>query len=143
MNASGDTALLRLNGIAVMADGGVAPALPARPTLRFVWRGRECAAELVPEGLLLSAWTARVPSSALSAERRGAVLSALPEIARRLPEAWRLRLTADHRILVQASHPGTYPTPMVALLSDLVRFALALDPLCDALDEAGAELAPA
>jgi hypothetical protein len=142
MDASGDTALLRLNGIAVMQDGALAPDPPGRPALRFAWRGRACTAELAPEGLLLSAWAARVPSSALAAERRSAVLSALPGIAQRLPEGWRLRLTPDHRILVQAASPGAYPTPMAALLSHLVRFALALDPLCDALDAAGAELAP-
>jgi hypothetical protein len=44
---------------------------------------------------------------------------------------------------VQAGSPGAYPTPVVALLTQLVRFALALDPLCDALDAAGAELAHA
>lgn len=143
MNALGETALLRLNGIAVMQDGAVAPDLPVRPALRFAWRGRGCTAELAADGLLLTSWAARVPSSALAAERRAAVLAALPEIAERLPAGWRLRLAPDHRILVQAASPGAYPTPMVALLSDLVRFALALDPLCDALDAAGAELAHA
>jgi hypothetical protein len=143
MDAPGDMALLRLNGIAVMQDGAVAPDLSARPTLRFAWRGRGCTAELAPEGLLLTSWAARVPSSALAAERRAAVLAALPDIAKRLPAGWRLRLTPDHRILVQAGSPGAYPTPVVALLTQLVRFALALDPLCDALDAAGAELAHA
>jgi hypothetical protein len=120
----------------------VAPAPPARPTLRFAWRGRGCTAELAEDGLLFSAWAARVPSSALAADRRGAVLAALPGIARRLPEGWRLRLSADHRIQLQAMRRGCVPTHMVALLSELVRFALALDPLCDALDAAGAEPAP-
>lgn len=143
MDAPGDMALLRLNGIAVMQDGALAPDPPARPALRFAWRGRGCTAELAPEGLLLSTWAARVPSSALAADRRSAVLAALPGIARSLPEGWRLRLSADHRILVQAASAAAYPTSMAALLSDLVRFALALDPLCDALDAAGAEPAHA
>ena len=142
MDTLGERALLRLHGIAVMPDGAVAPALPARPALRFAWRGRSCAADLVAEGLVLSASAGRVPSSALGAARRGALLAALPGIARGLPDGWRLRLSPDHRIVVEAVSPGSYPTSMVALLSDLVRFALALDPLCDALDTAGAELAP-
>ncbi|MCS6932257.1 MAG: hypothetical protein NZM27_08615 [Acetobacteraceae bacterium] len=143
MDAQGEAELIRINGIAVMPDGAVAPVRPERPVLRFAWRGRGCSAELTPEGLLLSAWAGRVPSSALSPSRRGAVLAAMPEIARRLPEGWRLRLSPDHRILVQAASPGAFPAPMVALLSQLVRFALALDPLCDALDAAGAEPAHA
>lgn len=143
MNAFGDTALLRLNGIAVMEDGALAPAPAARPTLRFEWRGRGCTAELTAEGMRLSALAGRVPSTAVAAARRGALLAALPDIAQRLPRGWRLRLSPDHRILVEAASHGPYPTPVTALLSELVRFALALDPLCDELDAAGAELAPA
>lgn len=138
----GETALLRLNGIAVMQDGAIAPDLPACPALRFDWRGRACTAELAADGLRLSAWAGRVPSTATAPDRRGALLAALPGIAHRLPRGWRLRLSPDHRIHVAATSPGPFPTPMTALLSELVRFALALDPLCDALDATGAEPAP-
>jgi hypothetical protein len=108
--------------------------------LRFAWRGRGCAAELAPEGLLLSAWAGRVPSTAAGATRRGTVLAALPGLARALPPGWRLRLSPDHRIRIEALCPGDYPARMTALLSRLVRFALSLDRLCDALEAAGAEL---
>ena len=140
MHAPPAAALLSLNGIAVMPDGAVAPASAARPVLRFAWRGRGCAAELAPEGLLLSAWAGRVPSTAAGAARRRAVLAALPGLSRGLPARWRLRLSPDHRIHVEALCPGDYPARMTALLSALVRFALALDPLCDALEAAGADL---
>jgi hypothetical protein len=143
MNALDDTALLRLNGIAVMEDGAVAPAPPARPALRFDWRGRACTAELTAEGMRLWALAGRVPSTAVAAARRSSVLAALPELAQRLPDGWRMHLSPDHRILVETASRGPYPTPVTALLSDMVRFALALDPLCDGLDAAGAELAPA
>ena len=132
-----------MNGIAVTEGGELAPAAPARPRLCFSWRRRVCAAELAPEGLRFSAWVGRVPATASGPARRMAVLSALPDIARGLPEGWRMHLSPDHRLEVRVLSQGAYPTRITTLLADLVRFALALDPLCDALDAAGAELPPA
>lgn len=135
--------LLEVNGIAVRPDGALAPAPPRRPVLRFAWRGQPCAAELAPEGLVLSAWLGWVPSSATDPARRAAVLAALPGLARGLPAGWRLGLSADHRIAVAHLRPGAYPARITGLLAELVRFALALDPLCEALATAEAAAAGA
>jgi hypothetical protein len=53
-----------------------------------------------------------------------------------LPEGWLLRLTADHRVALERHAPPR--TTAVALLGEMVRFAMALDPYLERLEGVGA-----
>jgi len=109
-----------------------------RPALRFAWRGRPVQAELAEDAVRIAAIAARIPSTAEpGADRRGA-LAALASLPGHLPEGWRLRLLPDHRISLEAERPLGTPPTAVRLITELVRFALALDPYLDRLESAGA-----
>ncbi len=74
-----------------------------------------------------------------AADRPGA-LAALASLPPAMPQGWRLRLLPDHRISLEAEEALDSPPTAVALVTRLVRFALALDPYLDRLEEAGTEL---
>jgi len=121
-------------------DATLAPRTPGvRPELRFAWRGRPCQAALAPHAMRLAAIAARIPSTADPAADRPATLEALADLPLAMPEGWRLRLLPDHRVSVEADEPFEGPPTAVAVVSRLVRFALALDPYLDRLEAAGTE----
>ena len=134
---------LTLGPFAVGEDGVLVPRAPELhpPCLRFAWRGRRCEARLDgPEELWLAAIAARIPSTAEpdGAARRGAAFAALGAIAPALPSGWRLALTPDHQVRLEARARLAAPVTATGLLAAMVTFALALDPYLDRLDSAGA-----
>ena len=140
MTTGDATARIRVNGLEVGPDGEFVPAPAARPLLRFLWRGRVCEAALISSGLRFSVALGRAPSTAIAPERRHAVLDAARAMASRLPEGWRCRLAPDHTLLLDALAHRSASMSVVGLLAGLVKFALALDPVCDEMDTAGLEL---
>lgn len=130
---------IELGGFAVAPDGAIMPRQdPEPPALRFAWRGRPCRARVDAGGIRLSADAARIPSTADPGADRPRAFAALAALTGRLPPGWHLRLTADHRIRLEAEAPLGRPSNATALVAALVRFALALDPYLDALESGGA-----
>jgi len=134
--------MMTLGPFNVANDGTLSPRAPGiRPVVRYTWRGRACAAELTQAGLRMTALAGRIPSTVeLHADRR-AVVSALTRLRDELPPGLSLHLLPDHRLLLrrhgQWRSPGT-PLAALALVTEMVGFALALDPYLDQLEEAGA-----
>jgi hypothetical protein len=131
---------LTLGPFAVQPDGVLRPRAAApRPALRFAWRGRpfEAAMDGEEEGLRITAIAARVPSTAEHGpDHRRGTLAALADLPPSLPAGWRLALTPDHRVRLEAPAPleaGCPPTA-VALIAAMVRFCLAVDPYLDRLE---------
>ncbi len=110
-----------------------------RPALHFAWRGRPCQAELGPAEVRIAAIAARIPSTADPASDRPGALAALAALSPTMPEGWRLRLLPDHRISLETEAPLAEPPTAVTLVTEMVRFALALDPYLETLEAAGAE----
>ncbi len=123
-------------------DGALAlrPVPPVRAQLRFAWRGRRCAADLQPDGLHLAAIAARIPSTADPRGDRARAFAALRDLTGDLPRGWRMALTPDHRIRLEAPSLDEHPSSPVRLVATLVRFVLELDPWLDRLEAAGTEL---
>jgi hypothetical protein len=129
--------MITLGPFTVGRDGTLSPRLPGlRPALRFAWRGRACEALVVEGALRLRAMAGRIPSTAERNADRAGTLRAVAALPPDLPEGWQLRLTADHRLALEAQAPagGT----AVAMLGEMVRFAMAMDPYLDRLEAAGA-----
>jgi hypothetical protein len=106
------------------------------PLMRFRWKGHACEARLEADGLRFRALAGRIPSTAEPGADRTRTFAAVAALPAALPRGWRLRLTADHRLRVEADGPVASSAP--ALLGALVRFALALDPYLDAVEAVGA-----
>jgi hypothetical protein len=132
------TPSLTLGPFAVAQDGTLSPRAPdLRPALSFAWRGRRCEAEWDHAGALrLRAFAGRIPSTADRGSSRRQAFAAAATLPPELPEGWKLRLTPDHRLTVEAEAP--LRATAVELLGEMVRFALALDPWLDRLEAAGA-----
>ncbi|GGG40542.1 hypothetical protein GCM10010964_30190 [Caldovatus sediminis] len=133
---------LTLGPFAVGEDGVLAPRAPGQdpPRLRFAWRGRPCEARLdAASELRLAAIAARIPSTAEpdGAARRSAAFAALGAVQRALPGGWRLALTPDHRVRIEARTRLAAPATATGLVAAMVRFALTLDPYLDRLESAG------
>lgn len=129
--------MITLGPFAVGRDGTLSPRSPGiRPSLRFAWRGRVCEALLTNGDLRLRAVAGRIPSSADPDSDRAGTWRALAALPPELPEGWQLQLTADHRLALEMQMPAGETA--VALLGDMVRFALAMDPYLDRLEAAGA-----
>lgn len=130
---------IELGRFDVAPDGALTPReAPEAPALRFAWRGRPCAAHFDRDTIRLAADAARIPSTADRAADRPRVFAAVAELPRRLPDGWQARLLPDHRIRIEAEAPMDNPSNATALVAALVRFALALDPVLDALEAEGA-----
>ena len=128
---------MTLGPFAVAPDGTLSPRAPGlSPALRFAWRGRVCEALVEERGLRLRAIAGRIPSTAERGADRHGTMRLVAAMPAGMPEGWYLRLTADHRLAVETEAPlrGT----AVALLGEMVRFALALDPHLDRLEAVGA-----
>lgn len=112
---------------------------PSKAQLRFSWRGRSCEAWLSSEGVSFGMIAGRVPSTAGPGSQRASTFALLRDMPAGLPPGWRVGLTPDHRIRVEAQDEVAMPASTVRLIAVLVRFALALDPVLDRLEAAGAE----
>ncbi|MBS7812155.1 hypothetical protein [Roseococcus pinisoli] len=129
--------MITLGPFAVGSDGTLSPRSPgSSPELRFAWRGRDCRALVTERALQLRAMAGRIPSTADRHADRAATLRAVAALPLELPAGWRLRLTADHRLALEMEAPPG--ATAVALLGDMVRFAMAMDPYLDRLEAAGA-----
>ena len=128
----------------VDADGRLAPRNndPA-PSFSFRWRGRLIHAQMIREGdnvgqLKLRVVLGRVPSTAHSAEApRPRVFHLLRALRHHLPSPWRLRLLADHRVVIEQEGKLALPITATGLVSELTAFALCLAPYADIAEEAG------
>lgn len=130
-------ATITLGPFAVEPDGALFPREgERRPALRFDWRGRHCEAEVGPLAVTLAAEAARIPSTAEPGADRERAFATIASMPPDLPPGWRLRLTPDHRIRVEAATRLRTPTA-TSLVAAMVRFALALDPYLDALEAGG------
>lgn len=117
---------LTLGPFAVAPDGTLSPRAPGlSPAIRFAWRGRICEALMQEGNLRLRAIAGRIPSTAEPGADRLFTARAVAEMPAEMPEGWRLRLTADHRVAVETQAPAR--TTAVTLLGEMVRFAMALD----------------
>lgn len=129
---------LLIGPFAVAENGAIGPASSElRPVLRFAWRGHACEAAVGDRALTLRAWAGRIPSTAEPAACRSTAFSAISEVAGSLPAGWAARLAPDHRVQVEMDCALPGPVSAVALICEMVRFALALDPYLDRLDAAG------
>ncbi len=130
--------LLTLGPFVVAPDGILRPREPgALPALRFAWRGRACDAELDGTALRLASAAARVPSSAEPGADRARAFAELAALPGLLPRGWQVKLLPDHRVQVQAEALLDSPPTATSLIAEMVRFALALDPYLDRLENAG------
>lgn len=130
--------MMTLGPFAVAPDGTLSPrASGLSPAIRFAWRGRICEALMQEGGLRLRAIAGRIPSTAEPGTDRHFTARAVAEIPAEMPEGWRLRLTADHRVAVEAQVPTR--STAVGVLGEMVRFAMALDPYLDRLEGVGAK----
>ena len=129
--------MIILGPFAVAPDGTLSPRAPGlSPAIRFAWRGRACEALMQEGGLRLRAIAGRIPSTAEPGADRHFTARAVAEMPAEMPEGWRLRLTADHRVAVETQ--AELQTTAVSLVGEMVRFALALDPYLDRLEGVGA-----
>lgn len=126
--------MLMLGPFAVDDGGRISPrAGMAPPAMRFAWRGRACEARLEDGRLWLSALAGRIPSTAEPGADRGWTVRKLEGIPR---EELALRVLPDHRLqLEREAPPGATAAAMIA---EMVRFAMALDPYLERLESAGA-----
>jgi hypothetical protein len=128
---------ITLGSFAVARDGALQPRRAgSHPAIRFAWRGRACEAALTGDAVQLAAIAARVPSTAEPGVDRPGAFAELAALPRSLPSGWRLSLLPDHRIRLEACAPLEAPPTATALITLMVRFALALDPYLDRLDSA-------
>jgi hypothetical protein len=110
----------------------------------FRWRGRTIRASVTETAehhsrVALQAILGRIPSTAIAHDqdfrRRGfATLRILPGY---LPDGWRIRLLADHRLRLETEASVGQPLRVTTLVTDLTCFLLSLDPYLDVLDEIG------
>lgn len=129
---------LTLGPFRVDPDGILHPrASGLRPAIRFAWRGRTCDAALDGTALRIGSVAARVPSTADPGADRQRAFDALATLPRQLPGNWRLRLTPDHRVRLEMDEELEAPPTATSLITALVHFGLAMDPLLSALEAAG------
>jgi hypothetical protein len=135
--AAGVMEPLNLGPFAVDRDGALRPRQPGPPpALRFAWRGRRCEATVAPDGVQLAAVAGRIPSTAEPEADRAAAFAAVATLPGSLPPGWRLRLLPDHRIRLE-TEAAAAPTA-TGVIAAMVRFALALDPYLDRLEQVAA-----
>ncbi len=140
----------KLGPFLVDMHGRLEPGEPGRfPSVRLVWRGCPVHARLDggwQDGgdaaqLALRAVVGRVPSTAggdaaHNLARRKAAFAALRDLAGG-GDTLRLRLQADHRIVVEACRAIALPLSAVDLLTQATCFLLDLGPYLDLLAEDG------
>lgn len=135
---------LTLGPFAVARDGLLQPLDPtAPPALHFAWRGRPCAARVTGSAVELASCAARIPSSAEPGADREHAFATLAALPPQLPVGWKVKLLPDHQIRLEAATTLQSPPTATSLIAALVRFALALDPYLDQLEDAGVRYPPA
>lgn len=129
--------MMMLGPFKIAPDGRLQPREPAmRPVVRYGWRGRPCAAELAGDVLRLVSVVGRIPSTAERGRDRAATVQALVALRHRMPQGVELRLLPDHRVVLRRQ--ARRPDGAIQLVSEMTRFALALDPALEELAAAGA-----
>lgn len=129
--------LLTIGPFNVAPDGALSPRAPdLRPIVRYAWRGHPCAAEVTDAALTISGYAGRIPSTAERGADRAAALAAWEELRLGLPEGVDLHLLPDHRMVLRRSAPAV--NGAISLVSEMVRFAMAMDPYLERLEAAGA-----
>ncbi len=129
---------LTLGPFSVDRDGILRPLDPgALPALHFAWRGRACDAELDGGLLRLASAAARIPSSAEPGADRSRAFAELASLPALLPRGWTVKLMPDHRVKLESEARLETPPTATSLIAAMVRFALALDPYLDRLEDAG------
>ncbi|HEY8287734.1 MAG TPA: hypothetical protein VIG49_00610 [Acetobacteraceae bacterium] len=134
-----------LGPFAVHPDGRLVPRGPdASPCFSVQWRGRQVRARMVQTGpaagsLVLQTILGRIPSSASLADEalRPRSFALLHALIGSLPDTWRLRLTPDHRALLETELRIALPATAVELVTGVAIFLLGLAPYLDLLDESG------
>jgi hypothetical protein len=141
----------RFGPFKVDSQGRMQPSEPGQfPTFHVAWRNVAVHARLDgdgPEGpahgrLRFSAVVGRVPSTAggepaHSRARRAEAFELLGGLAASGDGPWRLRLAADHRLVMEASRDVGLPVSAVDLLTQVTCSLLSLAPYLDLLGEAG------
>lgn len=135
------------------AQGLLSPTTPdSFPGFAVRWRDRLIRARISqqpekPESrgqLEITARLGRIPSTAEPAAAAGSrtgALAALRHMPGLMPQGWRLRLNADHSVLVEAQAALVFPVSAIALVTEMAMFLLCLQPYLDALDAEGLGLA--
>jgi hypothetical protein len=147
---SRDEKLLTLGPFHVGADGALEPSSAnSAPKFTCRWRNRTVHASMLPGDqsnwrLQMRALLTRVPSSARPPEaaRRLASFALLRDLPATMPDGWRIGLSADHRVMLEAERRAWLPLTATTLISEITLFLLALSPYLDVLDEAGLPALP-
>lgn len=137
----------KLGPFTVDAEGRLSPRQPgAAPAFLFRCHGRVVRSRLAQfgaaeTGLVLQAEVALgwVPSTAGvndETERRRS-FALVHWLTRVVPAGWRVRLSPDHRVWLEAETPIGLPITAAALVTRIACFALDLAPYLDLLDETG------
>jgi hypothetical protein len=134
------TAPFSLGPFMVDAEGRLSPGPERTPGFTVRWRERVLRARLeAPAGLRMQMALGRVPSSASA--RAGTLrpqsFALLRGLTRVLPGEWRVRLCADHSVLLETEAAVPLPITPTALVTEITCFLLAMAPYLDLLDEAG------
>ena len=125
----------------VRADGSLRLREPGRaPGFQFFWRRCRVQVVLHEDQLTLRAAIGRVPSSVQAADIRPLVFSTLSDLPTALPQNWQIRLMPNHNVTLDAQEKVPMPPTAAALITELTRFVLALEPYLDLLLEAGVVL---
>lgn len=130
----------RLGPIEVASDGTLKPsAAESPPRFGFRWQGRRIAATLV-DGLKVefSVLAGYVPFTAENPSARPRVLAAVTALRDGLPTGWRLRLSPDHAVHLEADATLGRPATISGLLTEATRFILSISPCIALLEEEGA-----
>lgn len=128
--------MMTLGPFQVSPDGRLQLRDPAmRPVVRYGWRGRSCAAELTDGALRLVSVVGRIPSTAERGRDRAATVRALVALRGRMPAGVELRVLPDHRVVLRRQ--AQRPDGAIQLVTEMTRFALAMDPALDELVAAG------
>ncbi len=139
-----------LGPFVVDAEGRLSPSEPDRPAgFGFRWRERAMRAQLGAAGALaigaagklaMQATLGRVPSTASHdrAALRPHSFAMVRGLQGGLPEAWRVQLMPDHRVILRTEAEVALPITTEALLVEITQFLLGLSPYLDLLDELGA-----
>ena len=131
-----------LGPFAVDGAGRLCLSEPDRPAgFGFRWRDRVMRAQIGPSGqLAMQATLGRVPSTASPDQAclRPHSFATVRVLQGGLPQAWRVRLMPDHRVILSTEATVALPISAEALLVEITRFLLGLSPYLDLLDEVGA-----
>jgi hypothetical protein len=114
----------------------------APPGFVVRWRGRTVHAQVkFAEGgagtLALETVLGRIPSSATAMGERSRSFDRLRRLRHRPFGAWKLRLLADHRAVLEAEAAIALPITAVNLVGEVTRALLDMTPYFDLMDEVG------